>query len=97
MRKITILIALFIGVMFGCQNSDLELTPTENLQSNDQLIPLRETFDFTYNGKTYSSPFYMENDTIMILEDEEVAAVHNRLQELPDLATYVTPNGDIEY
>lgn len=97
MRKITILIALFIGVMFGCQNSDLELAPTENLQSNDQLIPLRETFDFTYNGKTYSSPFYMENDTIMILEDEEVAAVHNRLQELPDLATYVTPNGDIEY
>ena len=82
MRKITILIALFIGVMFGCQNSDLELAPTENLQSNDQLIPLRETFDFTYNGKTYSSPFYMENDTIMILEDEEVAAV---------------PNGDIEY
>ena len=97
MRKITILIALFIGVMFGCQNSDLELTPTENIQRNDQLIPLRETFDFTYNGKTYSSPFYMENDTIMILEDEEVAAVHNRLQELPDLATYVTPNGDIEY
>ena len=35
MRKITILIALFIGVMLGCQNSDLELVPTENLQSND--------------------------------------------------------------
>ena len=86
MRKITILIALFIGVMFGCQNSDLELAPTENLQSKDQLIPLRETFDFTYNGKTYSSPFYMENDTIMILEDEEVAAVHNKLQELPNWA-----------
>lgn len=97
MKKITILIALFIGVMIGCQNSDLELAPTENLRSNDQLLPLRETFDFTYNGKTYSSPFYMENDTLMILEDEEVAAIHNRLQELPDLATYVTPNGDIEY
>ena len=97
MRKITILIALFIGVMFGCQNSDLELAPTENLQSNDRLIPLRETFDFTYNGKNYSSPFYMKNDTLMILEDEEVAVIYDRLQELPDLATYVTPNGDIEY
>ena len=97
MRKITILIALFIGVMLGCQNSDLELVPTENLQSNDPFIPLRETFDFTYNGKTYSSPFYMENDTLMILEDEEVAAVYNRLQELPELATYVASNGDIEY
>ena len=94
MRKITILIALFIGVMLGCQNSDLELVPTENLQSNDPFIPLRETFDFTYNGKTYSSPFYMENDTLMILEDEEVAAVYNRLQELPELATYVASNGD---
>ena len=59
MKKITILIALFIGVMIGCQNSDLELAPTENLRSNDQLHPLRETFDFTYNGKTNSSPFYM--------------------------------------
>ena len=59
MKKITILIALFIGVMIGCQNSDLELAPTENLRSNDQLLPLRETFDFTYNGKTYSSTFYM--------------------------------------
>ena len=39
----------------------------------------------------------MENDTLMILEDEEVAAIHNRLQEFPDLATYITPNGDIEY
>ena len=97
MKKITILIALFIGVMIGCQNSDLESAPTENLRSNDQLLPLRETFDFTYNGKTYSSPFYMENDTLMILEDEEVAAIHNRLQEFPDLATYITPNGDIEY
>ena len=47
MRKITILIALFIGVMLGCQNSDLELVPTENLQSNDPFIPLRETLDFT--------------------------------------------------
>ena len=97
MKKITILITLFIGVMIGCQNSDLELAPTENLRSNDQLLPLRETFDFTYNGKTYSSPFYMENDTLMILEDEEVAAVYNRLQELPELATYVASNGDIEY
>ena len=97
MRKITILIALFIGVMFGCQNSDLELVPTENLQTNDPFIPLRETFDFTYNGKTYSSPFYMENDTLMILEDEEVAAVYDRVQDLPELATYITPLGEIEY
>lgn len=74
----------------------IELTPTENLQSNDQLIPLRETFDFTYR-KNLLFTFLYGNDTIMILEDEEVAAVHNRLQELPDLATYVTPNGDIEY
>ena len=50
MKKITILIALFIGVMIGCQNSDLELAPTENLRSNDQLLPLRETFDITPNG-----------------------------------------------
>ena len=81
MRKITILIALFIGVMFGCQNSDLELAPTENLQSKDQLIPLRETFDFTYNGKNYSSNFYMKTAKLKILEDDEVAVINDRLQE----------------
>ncbi len=97
MRKITILIALFISVTCGCQNSDLEVAPTENLVGNEQLIPLRETFDFTYKGQTYSSLYHMENDTLMILEDEQVAALYDQLQELPELATYVTPEGNIEY
>lgn len=97
MKKITILFALFIGVMFGCQNSNLEIAPAENLTGNEQLIPLRETFDFIYKGVTYSSPYHIENDTLMILEDEEVAAFYDQLQELPELATHVTPEGDIEY
>ena len=97
MRKISILIALIIGVIYGCQNSDLELASAENLTGDEQFIPLRETFDFTYKGITYSSPYHMENDTLMILEDEQVASIYDQLQELPELATYVTPEGDIEY
>lgn len=98
MRKITFFAALFISILFAaCQNSDLELAQVENLTDGEQVTPLRETFDFTYNGESYSSPFYMENDTLMILEDEKVAAVYDRIQELPELATYVAPNGDIEY
>lgn len=97
MKKITILFALFIGIMFGCQNSDLEIAPAENLTGNEQFLPLRETLDFIYKGVTYSSPYHMENDTLMILEDEKVAALYNQLQELPELATYVTPNGNAEY
>lgn len=97
MKKITILFALFIGVMFGCQNSDIELAPAENLIGNEQIVPLRETFDFTYKGVTYSSLYHMENDTLMILEDEEVATLYDQLQELPELATYVTANEEVEY
>ena len=98
MRKITFFAALFISILFAaCQNSDLELAQVENLTNGEQVTPLRETFDFTYKGESYSSPFYMENDTLMILEDEKVAAVYDRIQELPELATYVAPNGDIEY
>ncbi|WP_065218105.1 MULTISPECIES: hypothetical protein [Butyricimonas] len=97
MKKITILFASFISVMFGCQNSDLELASTVNLTGNEQLIPLRETFDFTYKGETYSSLYHIENDTLMILEDKKVATLYNQLLELPELATYVTPKGDIEY
>ncbi len=97
MKKITILFALFIGVMFGCQNSDLDLSPAENLTGNEQIIPLRETFDFTYKGVTYSSLYHMENDTLMILEDKKVATLYDQLQELPELATCVTPEGNIEY
>lgn len=97
MKKITILFALFIGVMFGCQNSNLEIAPAENLTGNEQLIPLRETFDFIYKGVTYSSPYHIENDTLMVIEDEKVAAFYDQLQELPELATYITPNGNAEY
>lgn len=97
MKKITILFALFIGIMFGCQNSDLEITPAENLTGNEQFIPLRETFDFIYKGVTYSSPYHMENDTLMILENEKVATLYDQLQELPELATYVSAEGNIEY
>ncbi|WP_455510924.1 hypothetical protein [Butyricimonas paravirosa] len=97
MRKITILIALFISTLFGCQNSDLELAPTEKLQSNEQLSLFRETFDFTYKGQTYSSLFHMENDTLMILEDENVAAIYEKIQELPELAIHVTQEGVISY
>lgn len=95
MKKITILISLFIGIMFGCQNS--EITPIKDSMDNEQQIPLRETFDFTYKGKNYSSPYYMENDTLMVLEDEEVAVVYNKLQELPELAIHVISEEKIEY
>ena len=98
MRKITFFAALFISILFAaCQNSDLELAQVENLTDGEQVTPLRETFDFTYNGESYSSPFYMENDTLMILEDEKVAAVYDRIQELPELATYVTSDGEIKF
>ncbi|WP_065218104.1 MULTISPECIES: hypothetical protein [Butyricimonas] len=97
MKIITILLPLFIGIILGCQNSDLEVATTESFTSNEQITPLRGTFDFTYKGVTYSSPYYMENDTLMILENEQVANLYEQLLELPELATYVTPNGDIEY
>lgn len=98
MRKITFFAALFISILFAaCQNSNLELAQVENLTDGEQVTPLRETFDFTYKGESYSSPFYMENDTLMILEDEKVATIYNKLQELPELATHVTSDGKIEY
>lgn len=97
MKKITILFALFIGIMFGCQNSDLEIAPAENLTGNEQFLPLRETLDFIYKGVTYSSSYHMENDTLMIIEDEKVAAFYDQLQELPELATYIASNGSVEY
>lgn len=98
MRKITLLAALFISMMFvACQNSDLELAQMENLTDGSQIIPLRETFDFTYKGVTYSSPYYIQGDTLMVLEDEKVAAVYENLQELPELATRIKDNGDVEY
>lgn len=98
MRKITLLAALFISMMFvACQESDLELAQMENLTDGSQIIPLRETFDFTYKGVTYSSPYYIQGDTLMVLEDEKVAAVYENLQELPELATRIKDNGDVEY
>jgi len=84
-----LLLFIFVTTLFisSC-NNDLDDNSTENVESN--------TLTFTYNGINYSSICKTIQDSIIIYDDN-VKRLFLELRELPNLATYIHPDGTIEY
>lgn len=91
MKKISkLFLFVFIGVgLVSCGNEDL-------IEGSESTISVKN-LEFIYNDITYSSPYTIEKDSILVIQDENVSALYEKLSNLPELATYVNENGVEEY
>lgn len=85
------LIYLFITVLvlFSCENTD-EISNSTDLEFGN------ETSQFLYEGSVYSSKYKIIEDKVLY-QNKEVTEVVNKLNELPQLASYIHHDGKIEY
>jgi hypothetical protein len=74
--------------MCACQKDDV----TPELQKNDG-----EQFTFAYNGNTYSSAYEELEDGEIVLLDEKIDALRQRILEFPELITVYSYDGSVEY
>lgn len=74
--------------MFSCE-SDLTRESPQNLTKSNIIT-------FVYNDMLYTST-YDEVDSTLKIDNEKVAELYFKLNELPNLATYLRQDGLIEY
>jgi hypothetical protein len=91
MHKFRNLLLAFIAsiTLFSCSNDDFN-TQDEKPIKNDN-------FTFIYNNVKYSSPYHYDKDSTIILDDKETNELYTKLQNLPELASYIKDINIIEY
>lgn len=86
---------LCMFVFSSCSQSDDFILDDENVEAVDvkkQLKPI----EFTYKGKLYNSEYYEKGDSIIIL-DQDVQDVYNKLGEMEDRLAVVDENNRVTY
>lgn len=86
-------IAFWVGMTSCQQIEEISVEKTEKAElSNDE----RGTLRFFYNGKEYVSEFNTVGEEV-IFQDETVTNLVESLSQNKSLASYVHPNGTLEY
>ncbi len=92
MKKLTkLLLILVLGsLMFSCSNDEFD---------NSRETPLSQlrNIEFIYNGITYTSAYTINEDSILVFDNQDVAKIYEEISAFPDLCTYIHPNGVEEY
>lgn len=89
-RSIQFLFAFLCGfILVSCENNVIDDNKTE--------IPESKVLEFIYQGNTYRSTYSVVNDTIMVIDNQEVANTYSELMNMSELATFVHDNGIEEY
>src|SRR5690606_5839907 len=79
----------------ACSNDDDPIT--NNSLSNDPKLEYElDTLKFTYKNKLYSSPFYWNNDSIVIV-DKNIQYIHNELKQNQNLFTFIDSDNVVTY
>lgn len=77
-----LLLAFILGItLFSCSNDDFSIQNEKSVKN--------ENFTFIYNNVKHSSPYHYDQDSTMILDDNKTNDLYTKLQNLPDLATYI--------
>jgi hypothetical protein len=87
MKKINLYVLVLLSLFFSCQSDEAE---------NEKIAPTLK-LEFTYDGVLYSSAYHYSSDSIVIVDDEEVSEVYNKLMGNEQLATVVGEDGEIVY
>ncbi len=101
MKRKCFFIVLVLGILVSfvaCDNS-MEVESLNSLSLGDENIEVAagdSTVSFIYKGVLYTSECLVEKDSIIIL-NEEVRDIANQLSSLPQLVSYVSNRGVIEY
>lgn len=102
MRK-KLLITLTCGIiglnMISCNNEETLNYPNLSNNSASRTISTDDIskVSFIYNGKTYESNYFMENDSTISYMNPEVEELAKEFETMPDLYAFLYPNGIIEY
>jgi hypothetical protein len=88
MKKALFCIAI-MGTLSSCSNDNENASSEASIKGNDVLT-------FLYEGKVYSSSYDSSKKTL-VLDDPAVNALYNKLQELPELATFERQDGSLEF
>lgn len=87
---------LSIFLFASCSNDD-EIVGTNDISNPSRNLNQEiKTIEFSYKGKLYSSKYYMEGDSTVIL-DEEMQEVYNKLQMNHNKLLVVNDNNEITY
>lgn len=92
MKKNILYLLISIFGLVSCSSDDL----INSTNTNDDTL-LTKKISFNYSGKYYSSTYQQVNDSFIILSDTKINDLYQRLNQLPNLATYVDKNGHITY
>jgi hypothetical protein len=87
MKKFNLYVLVLVSLFFSCQSDEAE---------NEKITPTLK-LEFTYDGVLYSSAYHYSSDSIVIVDDEKVGEVYNKLMENEQLATVVGEDGKIIY
>lgn len=86
---------LLVILVTACSNDDDPIT--NNSLSNDPKLEYElDTLKFTYKNKLYSSPFYWNNDSIVIV-DKNIQYIHNELKQNQNLFTFIDSDNVVTY
>jgi hypothetical protein len=88
MKKALFCIAI-LSTLLSCSNDNENASGATSSKGNDVLT-------FSYEGKVYSSS-YDSSKKILVLDDPAVNSLYNKLQELPELATFERQDGSLEF
>lgn len=91
--KLKVFLMLSI-IFFSCSTNDdgtfeEKNQPDFSSKSKDFII-------FKYDGITYSSTFKYSEDSTIIFDNNNIEEIYNKLNQLPELATYIHKDGTIE-
>ncbi|GEM_PF-5553102 len=87
MKKILLLILPLL--IFSCSNEINELTQTPEKEF--------EVYNFEYNKEKYSVKYYFAADSTVVFEDPSMKELIEKIDNEPELATYVDSDGSISY
>ena len=88
MKKALFCIAV-LGTLLSCSNDNENASVEAGIKGNNVLT-------FSYEGKVYSSSYDSSKKTL-VLDDPAVNSLYNKLQELPELATFERQDGSLEF
>lgn len=90
---------LFLSCIFvfsSCSNDDEIVSSVNSINESVNLNRVLKAIEFSYKGKVYSSEYYKEGDSVVIL-DYETQKIYNNLSKNENKFVVVSDNNQITY
>ncbi len=91
-----IIFVLIVSVVFHACNEDRYEVPQEEVKNDMLSFVYNDTISFLYKEKAYISKRQMRSDSTVVWENETARKLYEELEHLPNLFTYIRPDGVLE-